>query len=85
MKNREVAAPGVRFRERPDLVPQVIVYRQREDLGFVAHPSQQITDVPRAVADGVSRMGGRHPLVDSHRAFFSITMPVVDPGAAGSA
>src|SRR3954471_23823411 len=85
MKDGEIAAPGLRFIERPDVMAQLVVYRQRENLGLVAHRPQEVADVPRAVADGVSLMGGGHPLVHSHQLFFSVTIPAVDPGCGGSA
>ena len=66
MKDREIAAPCRAVAERTHLLPEVVVDRQREQVGVVALAAQQIADAPGAVADGVAAMSRRHPLVDDH-------------------
>ena len=68
-KWKMVTSPArrVRVRERPHLVAHVVIDREREDVGLVPHPAQQIPHPASAVADRVTSMRRRHPLVDTHR------------------
>ncbi len=66
MKDRDVPARRAGVRERDRLAAHVLVNRQREDVGLVAEPAQQIADGARAVADRIAAMCRRHPLVNPH-------------------
>ena len=66
VEDRQVAAPRRRIGERPHVAAQLVVDGQGVDLGGVAHRPQQIAHPPGAVADRVSLVRGRHPLVDDH-------------------
>jgi hypothetical protein len=66
MKDGDVAARGCGVGERPHVVAQVVVDAESVDVGVVAHASEQVADVPRAVADRIAPMRRRHPLVDDH-------------------
>ena len=79
--------------ERPHVAAQVVVDRQREDVGVVAPAAEQVAHAPRAVADRVAAMRRRHPLVDDHCAVRSagLRAPARDsrapalPASVGSA
>ena len=67
VQHRDVAAAGRRIGERADFIAEIGVYRQGEDVRFVALAPQQIADAARAVADRVSAVRRRQPLVDHQR------------------
>jgi hypothetical protein len=66
VEDRDVAPARTRVGELPDVIAEVVVYRERVELGFVPHPAKQIADAARAVADGVPFMSGWHPLINDH-------------------
>ena len=82
MKDRDVAALRRRIGERPDVVAQIVVDRQRENVRLVAHRAEEVAHAAGAVADGVALVGGRHPLVHAHQRFSS-TRPAFDSGLSG--
>ena len=67
VEDRDVAAPRRVVAERTDVLAQVVVDRQREEVGLVPGGAQQVADPARAVADGVAAVRRRHPLVDDHQ------------------
>ena len=67
MEDRDVAGARARVGERPHLVAEVVVDRQREEIRVVALRAEEIPYVPGAVADGVAPVRRRHPLIDDHR------------------
>ena len=67
VEDRDVAAPRRVVAERTDVLAQVVVYRQRVEVGLVPGGAQQVADPASAVADGVAAVRRRHPLVDDHQ------------------
>ena len=67
-KWKMVTSPAVAsgIRERPHLVAHVLVDRQREDVRPMPQPAQEIPDAASTVADGITPMRRRDPLVDDH-------------------
>ena len=68
MKDREVASPRPGILERHDFILQVVVHRQRVQIGAMAHPANEIAQAQGALADGVTAVRRRDPLVDDHGA-----------------
>ena len=66
MEDRDVAAAGRRIGERPHVAFQSRVNRQREEIRLVAGVADHLADAAGAVADRVTFVGRRHPLIDDH-------------------
>ena len=66
MEDRDIAPAGVRLGPRTHVPPQVVVHRHREQIGLMPATPQQVANPPRAVADRIAAMRGRHPLIDDH-------------------
>ena len=67
VQHRDVAAARRRVRERPHVAAEVVVDGEREDVRRVALAAQQVAHAARAVADRVSPVRRRQPLVDHQR------------------
>ena len=78
VKDGDIAARGLGVGKRPDVGSQVVVDRQREDIGRMPLAAQHPAHPARAVPDGVTAMGRGHPLVDDHRS--DLGTGGVDPG-----
>src|SRR5436190_1468898 len=57
--------------ERPHVVAELLVDRQRIELRLMAHRPEQCAHPACAIADGVSLVRRRHPLVDDHPPAFT--------------
>ena len=66
VKDRDVPAACIGIGEGPHIAAQVVVDRQREEVGCMPGGPQHVPHPPRAVADRVSLVRCRDPLVDDH-------------------
>ena len=66
MQNGNLATPGGRITERPDVTKQFVVYREGEDVGLMAPFPEKSPDAASAVANRIAPMGSRDPLIDYH-------------------
>ena len=66
MKDGDVAGARTGICERPHILAQVIIHRQRVEIRLVPFLAEERAHAAGAVADGIAPVGGRHPLVDDH-------------------
>jgi hypothetical protein len=66
VKDRQVAAPRPCVGPRNDIVAEVVVDGHRVELGLMAHLPEQRAHPASRVANGVTLVRRRHPLIDDH-------------------
>ena len=81
MEDRDVAPPRGRIRERPDILAQVVVDREREEIRLMSAAPQHVAHDTRAVADRIAAVRRRDPLVDDHCRRGPELVGIRDPGS----